>query len=64
MKASKRRERKFWSKVELIVPTGFKEAVRVAAASHYMMPAEYARRVLIEALDNDGVQIEDFNRAA
>jgi hypothetical protein len=64
MKAIKRRQRKFWSKVELTVPAGFQHAIRVAAATRYMMPAEYARWVLIEALDHDGVPVSDFMRKA
>jgi hypothetical protein len=67
MRASKSREqrkRSFWSKVELTVPTGFHEAVRVAAAARFMMPGEYARWVLLEALDHDGVSVSDFAKEA
>jgi hypothetical protein len=64
-KTQRRTPRKFWSEVTLTVPAGFHDAVRVAAATRYMMPGEYARWVLLEALDSDGVPVSDFmSRAA
>jgi hypothetical protein len=63
-KLPRRTQKKFWSEVTLTVPAGFHDAVKVAAATRYMMPGEYARWVLLEALDSDGVPVSDFMRAA
>ena len=47
----------FWTKVELDVPQGFQQAITAAAAKRYLKPAEYARMVLLSALESDGEPI-------
>jgi hypothetical protein len=53
----------FWEQVPLIVPKGFLAAAWTAAKRHHMTVPEWCRRMMLRALELDGVRIEEFEDA-
>ena len=54
----------FWKTMEVQVPDGFEAAARAAARRLYMTPPEFCRQILIAAVKEVGVNVEDFVEAA
>jgi len=57
------RDAEFWKVMELQVPAGFENAAAAAARRLYMRPDEFCRQLLLAAVQEVGVKLEDFVEA-
>jgi hypothetical protein len=53
----------YWKTMEVQVPTGFEAAASAAARRLYMKPDEFCKQILIAAVQEVGVNVEDFVEA-
>ena len=53
-------DNEFWKTMEVQVPVGFEAAASAAARRLYMKPDEFCKHILIAAVEEAGVKVEDF----
>jgi hypothetical protein len=54
----------YWHKMEVEVPSGFEAAASAAARRLHMRTGEFCKQILIAAIEEVGVWLEDFEPAA
>ena len=53
----------YWKTMMVQVPSGFEAAALVAARRLHMKPDEFCKQILIAAVEEIGVHLEDFVEA-
>ena len=53
----------YWKPMTVEVPSGFEAAASAAARRLHMRPGEFCKQILIAAVEEVGVNVEDFVEA-